>query len=156
MTPGRAIGFTVLELVIVLVIMGILAGVAVASLPSGLLGSGPDLQRAEDQFVGALRLARSRSFGCGGGAREVAVTLASDSVTIEPDCGGSSATRSTDFASGVALNSPQSTLTFSYPFGNIKETDGSFTVTLDEVGGSESRTVCIYGSTGGLERGGCS
>ncbi len=155
--PGhRAAGFTVLELVMVLVIMGILAGVAVMNVPSGLFGSAPNLQRAEDQLVGALRVARSRAFGCGGGAREVVMTLDTDGWTIAPDCGGSDPTRSTSLADGIELSSAQGTLTFRYPFGNVEETNAGFTVTLGEVGGSESRTVCVYGRTGGLERGGCS
>ena len=152
-TRPTTAGFTVLELVIVLVILGILAAVASASLPSGLFGSGPDLQRAEDQLAGALREARTRALGCGGGERRVTLNTGEDPWLLVAECSNGDDQEKTfqRLPNGITVTSHE--FVFRYPFGNLLDEDGMVPVTLS--GGGESRIMCVHGLTGNFQRGNC-
>ena len=149
-------GFTLLELIVVLMLLGALSAVVVAAIPSGLLGSGPDLQRFEDRLVGDLRKARARAFGCGGGERTVTASLTGTGWSITPDCGGDgSLVADFEFPNPAAvelLNGGD--FVFTYPFGRLVD-DGTNTLVLSDKQGGESRRLCLHGITGTVSRGAC-
>lgn len=118
-------GFTLLEVVAVLVVLGVLAALAVPRLSSGL--SGPDLMQAENELIRDLRMARSYA---------MSYQDPGNRATVNPN----------DYD-----NVTGNEITFEYPSGKLD--DGDKEITID-VGGNQ-RTICVLAETGSVLRSEC-
>lgn len=118
-------GFTLLEVVAVLVVLGVLAALAVPRLSSGL--SGPDLMQAENKLIRDLRMARSYA---------MSYQDPGNRATLNPN--------DYDNATGGII-------TFEYPSGKLD--DGDKEITID-IGGNQS-TICVLAETGSVLRSEC-
>ncbi|MGM0553510.1 MAG: prepilin-type N-terminal cleavage/methylation domain-containing protein [Pseudomonadota bacterium] len=149
-TPAAARGLTLLELVVVLVLLGALALVAIPRIPAGLLDGTPDLVAVEDQLVGDLRQARARVMACGHN-KSVSVGIDGDwTVDAAQNCFGAPLMGPRNLA-GVTVAGPD--LEFRYPWGHLAG-EANALLTLSG-GAAEPRQVCVFGLTGAIRRGGC-
>lgn len=143
-------GFTVLELIVVLVILGGIAVIALPRIPGGLLDSTPSLAAAEDQLVGDLRRARSQAMACGHN-KSVRVTISGGwTVDAAGNCLGSPLAGPRNLA-GVTLAG--SDLDFRYPWGHLEGREDTL-LTLS-AGSADPRRICVFGQTGAIRRGAC-
>lgn len=135
----RQAGVTLLELILVLVVLGVLAGVAVGSI-SGSERAG-DVQRVQNALIGDLRTARMRAMGCGReeGKIHVSIDEGDGWEMADPPCGepiyGD--------RDGVTLSSsPSSDVVFTYPWGALQGSSPS-AVTIQLSSGDTSQTIRV-------------
>lgn len=147
---AAAKGFTVLELIVVLVILGAFAVIALPRIPAGLFDGTPDLVAAEDQLVGDLRRARSSAMGCGHNKSVLVEVSGGWTVDAVANCLGSPLVGPRNL-SGVAVAG--SDLEFRYPWGNLQ--NGENVVLTISGGSADPRRICVFGLTGAIQRGGC-
>lgn len=155
---GREAGFTLIELVIVLVLLAVIAAIALPRIGSGLLGSAPNLENAQDRLIGDLRNARSRAMGCGL-AKRVVVEIGDDGWGIDVGEEPCRRPRENQVGSGISVAvDGDATFSFRYPTADLGDEDGD---DLDEdreitlSSGATSRSVCVRAATGAIERGPC-
>lgn len=117
----RPAGFTLLEVLVVLVILGVATGMVTASFPRR--GGGMDLADATDGVAGALRLGRARSI-----AFDRAVSFAID----------------TD-GRGYVLDGEHHSL----PHGVLARMMGPGVIRFDPQGGGTGGAIAIGGDAGG-------
>lgn len=154
---AQARGFTMVELIVTLVLLGILAAVAVPRL-SGALGLGDSAWR--DQVLGALKSARSLSQGH---RRLVCVTVSGSSVSLgiaaanpATSCGSTlaapdgSANWAQDGGSRSATVTPAGTLYFQ-PGGRVTS-DGAGNSTVNaSIAVTGAAAITLNGTTGHVE-----
>ena len=95
-------GFTLMEVVAVLVILGVLATLAIPRMSSGL--SGPNLMETENKLIRDLRMARSHA---------MSHHIPGDRATVNPN--------NYDHAQGGQIS-------FNYPHGNFQGNDVTITI----------------------------
>ncbi|WP_018938947.1 MULTISPECIES: prepilin-type N-terminal cleavage/methylation domain-containing protein [unclassified Thioalkalivibrio] len=143
-------GFTMLELVVVLVILGVFALIALPRLPAGLFDGTPDLVAAEDQLVGDLRRARSTAMGCGDNKSVLVEVSDGWVVDAATNCLASPLAGPRNL-SGVSVAG--SDLEFRYPWGRLH--NGEDVLLTISGGSADPRRICVFGLTGAIQRGGC-
>ncbi len=179
---GRAAshGFTLMEIILVLVILGVLAGIAMPQL--GGLQSTLDLKKAHVQLINDLRLARAAAIRCGAAPDGEGQKWAGEaSVVLDP--GGDSwvvwkldakgcpgRTETTRPPSDDAKYAAHGTeieahgqggdggdiaeVTFQYPTGRLALAAGEPPIDITLSQGDDERGVCVY-ATGSIAREGC-
>lgn len=162
--PGRNRGFTLVELIIVMILLAVIAAVAAPRVTGGLFSSGPQLSRYQNELIGDLRRARVVAMACGERrAFEVDLAPAGSPAwmmdTGDEPCQGQRP--GPDLPTGFELEAtPVTTFVFRYPDGDIGEVgaderlsdDLAITLTGDD---GRSRNVCVRSLTGVVERGAC-
>ncbi|MFP4146804.1 MAG: Tfp pilus assembly protein FimT/FimU [Halorhodospira sp.] len=149
----RRAGFTLLEIITVLLVLGILAGIAVASI--GGATSAADVRRVEEALVSDLRVARMRAMGCGAGSIKLQWDAKGWRIK-KPPCGRPisvfSPPEEEDDWRGVEHDPGSGNVVFTYPWGGV---DKEMVIKLGESSGACRRRVVIKPDSGRIKSESC-
>lgn len=143
-------GFTLIELVVVLAIVGILSGMGISS--SMQYNKTQVVDSAAKDFANTLQIAKSRAFtqvkpvGCTGGIISYVVTVTSATrYTMRVDCVTTDDTsfRAKTLTGGVTLSPTSSTITFPVLTGGAN-LGGNTSIVFTFSGNGVTRTVTVY------------
>lgn len=158
-------GFTLVELVVVLVILAAVVAISIPRLPAGLLGAPQDLKAAQDELIGKTRLARDRAMGCGNQLMlQVQTTQGpGGGVAFDTDTENPCVDRPIAFDAPESVNievaQGSASFLFRYPEGRIRDADGVIGDDQEwvlSVGDSSAQErICVQAATGSVERGDC-
>ena len=156
--PARRAGFTIVELVAVMIVVGVLAALGIPR----LMGD-KTLEQAvfADQLVTGLRRAQGIAAGH---RRVVCASVADHGVTLRLNACGTAGLAvagldDADYATADGLLSASATTLFFQPDGRITSdaagatavSNGSITVSAGVPGGAAPRTIRLEGTTGYVE-----
>ena len=148
----QASGFTILEIIAVLVIAGVLAGLAIPRI-TGMLYHGLEMEKTRDQLTGDLRRARAMAQSCAE-TDGVEVVFNNKAWVVQPATNGCGHSIQREAEDGVSITAPDSELTFLYPAGNLDH-DANGYREIDILSGGETVHICVRAKTGSIMRGPC-